>query len=77
MAAEQTIDPIHQFRIEPIIPMHIGKIDISFTNSSLFMMIVLALACVVMLAGTAGDRIVPGKLQSAAEMGYEFVGNMI
>ncbi len=77
MAAEQTIDPIHQFRIEPIIPMHIGKIDISFTNSSLFMMIVLALACVVMLAGTAGSRIVPGKLQSAAEMGYEFVGNMI
>ena len=77
MAAEQTIDPIHQFRIEPIIPMHIGGIDISFTNSSLFMVIVLALACIVMVAGTAGGRIVPGKLQSAAEMGYEFVGNMI
>ncbi len=77
MAAEQTIDPIHQFRIEPIIPMHIGGIDISFTNSALFMVLVLVLACVVMVAGTAGHRVVPGKLQSAAEMGYEFVGNMI
>ena len=77
MAAEQTIDPIHQFRIEPIIPMHIGRIDVSFTNSALFMVIVLALACVMMVAGTAGGRIVPGKLQSAAEMAYEFVGNMI
>ncbi len=77
MAAEQGIDPIHQFRIEPIIPLHIGGLDLSFTNSSLFMVIVLGLAVLLMVAGTAGHALVPGKVQSAAEMGYEFVANMI
>ena len=77
MAAEQAIDPIHQFRIEPIIPLHIGGLDLSFTNSSLFMVIVLGLAVLLMVAGTSGHALVPGKLQSAAEMSYEFVGNMI
>ena len=77
MAAEQGIDPIHQFRIEPIIPIHIGGLDLSFTNSSLFMVIVLGLACAMMVLGTSGNALVPGKIQSAAEMSYEFVGNMI
>jgi F-type H+-transporting ATPase subunit a len=77
VAAEQGIDPIHQFRIEPIIPIHIGGLDLSFTNSSLFMVIVLGLACALMILGTSSSALVPGKIQSAAEMSYEFVGNMI
>ena len=77
MAAEQAIDPIHQFRIEPLIPLHIGALDLSFTNSALFMVIVLALVVLLMVAGTSGSALVPGKVQSAAEMGYEFVGNMV
>ncbi len=77
MAAEQGIDPIHQFRIEPIIPLHIGGIDVSFTNSSLFMVIILGLACLLMIFGTASSALVPSRLQSAAEMGYEFVASTI
>ena len=77
MAAEQAIDPIHQFRIEPIIPLHIGGLDLSFTNSALFMVIAVALVLLLMLAGTSGSALVPGKVQSAAEMGYEFVANMV
>ena len=77
MAAEQAIDPIHQFRIEPLIPLHIGGLDLSFTNSALFMVIVLALVVLLMVVGTSGSALVPGKVQSAAEMGYEFVGNMV
>jgi F-type H+-transporting ATPase subunit a len=52
-------------------------LDLSFTNSSLFMVIVLGLACALMVLGTSGSALVPGKIQSAAEMSYEFVGNMI
>ncbi|RUU63521.1 F0F1 ATP synthase subunit A, partial [Mesorhizobium sp. M2C.T.Ca.TU.009.01.2.1] len=37
MAAADKVDPIHQFQIHPIIPLHIGGYDVSFTNSSLFM----------------------------------------
>ena len=32
-------DPIHQFEIKKIIPIEINNIDLSFTNSSLFMML--------------------------------------
>ena len=77
MAAEQAIDPIHQFRIEPIIPLHIGGLDLSFTNSSLFMVIALAIVVLLMVVGTGGGALVPGKMQSAAEMGYEFVAHMV
>ena len=77
MAAQQAIDPIHQFRIEPLIPLHIGGVNLSYTNSALFMTIVLGLAVLLMVVGTSGGALVPGKVQSAAEMGYEFVANMI
>jgi len=77
VAAEQTIDPISQFRIEPIIPIHLGSLDLSFTNSALFMVIVLGLSVALMVLGTSGHALVPGKIQSAAEMSYEFTANMI
>jgi F-type H+-transporting ATPase subunit a len=77
VAAEQGIDPIHQFRVEPIIPIHIGGVDVSFTNSSLFMLIIVGLACLLMVFGTSGNSLVPSRLQSAAEMGYEFVASTI
>ena len=77
MAAEQAIDPISQFRLEPIIPIHLGGWDFSLTNSSLFMFVVLGFALILMVAGTSGHALVPGRLQSAAEMSYEFTANMI
>ena len=42
MAAEGKIDPMHQFTVEPLVPLHIGGYDISFTNSSLWLLIALA-----------------------------------
>ena len=41
------------------------------------MEIAVALVLLLMLAGTSGSALVPGKVQSAAEMGYEFVANMV
>ena len=43
MAAEGKIDPMHQFTVEPLVPLHIGGYDVSFTNSSLWLMIGLAI----------------------------------
>jgi F-type H+-transporting ATPase subunit a len=42
MAADNPIDPIHQFEISKIADIQLGGIDISFTNSSLFMVFALA-----------------------------------
>ncbi len=79
MAAEAApaIDPIEQFNIEPLKALHIGGTDVSFTNASLFMVITLALISIVMLYGTSKRAVVPGRLQSLAEMAYEFVAGTV
>ena len=77
MAEEQAIDPIHQFNIQTIYPLHIGGLDASFTNSSLFMVIVVALIALLMIVFTSGSKLVPGRMQAAAEMAYEFVASTV
>ena len=71
------MDPIHQFTVQPFVPVHLFGLDLSFTNASLFMVLVVALVCIVMLIGTSQHSIVPGRLQSAAEMSYEFVASTV
>jgi F-type H+-transporting ATPase subunit a len=77
VAAADKVDPIHQFQIHPIIPLHIGGYDVSFTNSSLFMVVTIVLASGFLYMSTAGRALIPGRLQSISEMAYEFVGNML
>ncbi len=73
VAEEPTMDPIHQFVIKPIVGLHPFGIDASFTNASLLMVIVVLAAAALMLLGTRARALVPGRLQSIAEMTYEFV----
>jgi len=75
--AASVMDPIHQFHIKAIAPLSIGGIDASFTNASLFMVIILALIAFIMVVGTSGEHIIPNRLQTLAEMSYEFVASMI
>jgi F-type H+-transporting ATPase subunit a len=70
-------DPIHQFRIEPIVPLHIGSLDISFTNSALFMVLTVLGASAFLLLSTRQRKVVPGRWQSAAELAYEFVAKTL
>src|SRR3569832_2096313 len=70
------IDPIHQFNVEPLFTLgHIGNHTIAFTNSSLYMLVAVAIISILMLA--SGTQLVPGRLQSVAEISYEFVASMI
>jgi F-type H+-transporting ATPase subunit a len=70
------IDPIHQFNIEPLFTIgHIGNQTIAFTNSSLYMFLAVAVISLLMLA--SGRQLVPGRVQSVAEISYEFVAGMI
>ncbi len=76
--AENAIDPIHQFNVERILTMHpMGMIDASFTNASLLMVIILGLVTLLMIYGTSQRSLVPGRLQAAAEMSYEFVADTV
>jgi len=70
-------DPIHQFEIHTIVPIKIFGWDISFTNSSLFMLLTVVLITAFFMLSMRSRALVPGRLQSMAEVGYEFVGNML
>jgi len=70
------IDPMHQFTVEPIVPLHIGGYDISFTNSSLWLLISLALITGFMLMGMQ-RQLVPGRWQMAVEGLTGFIDDMV
>jgi F-type H+-transporting ATPase subunit a len=69
--------PLHQFLIERIVPLKIGSVDVSYTNSALLMTIAIAAIMLLLVGGTRRSALVPGRLQSAAELSYEFVANMV
>ena len=69
--------PMHQFEIERHLPLEIFGIDASFTNSSLFMVIAALSVSAFFVMSTSGRSLVPGRLQSLAEIAYEFVANMV
>src|SRR4030095_3555123 len=72
------MDPIHQFEIKNLFPIaHIGGMEIAFTNSALFMLIGLLLTLLLMLGATSSRALIPGRLQSVAEISYEFVANTL
>ncbi len=64
---------MHQFEIRRIVPIELFGYDISFTNSALFMVLAALAAALVFVHGTRLRQLVPGRLQSAAEMIYEFM----
>jgi len=70
-------DPISQFKLKEYIPLDIGGIDISFTNSSLFMVLTVVATTSFLLWATSGRGMVPSRAQSLAEMAYEFIANML
>src|ERR1700716_4291310 len=71
-------DPIHQFQITKLFTIgHIGGQEIAFTNSSAYMFVSVALISLLMIGGVAGRQLVPGRIQSMAELSYEFVANTI
>ena len=73
-----TIDPIEQFQIKNLMPMaHMGGHEIAFTNSALVMLIIVGLISLLLIGGTARRALVPGRVQSIAEMSYEFVANTV
>ena len=70
-------DPIHQFQISKLLDINVGGLDLSFTNSSLFMVATVAATSALLLLGTSGRGLIPSRLQSVVEMSYEFVANTL
>ena len=72
------MSPMEQFEVHRIgPPMHLFGYDVSFTNQSLFMCVVVAAVAVFFAVAVSRPRLVPGRMQSMAELSYEFVAGMI
>lgn len=69
--------PLEQFRIATLLPFRLGDVDVSFTNSALFMVLAVLAVTLLMTMATRRQAMVPGRWQSVAEMAYEFVAGMI
>lgn len=69
--------PMEQFEIIPIVDLSLGSIDISLTNSALWMLICTGAIIVFFAAATRRAAIIPNRIQSTAEVLYEFVSDLV
>ena len=76
MAATEE-SPLHQFAIERLVPLHVGGIDASFTNSALFMVAAVVIITAFVVLTMRNARLVPSRWQSVTELSYEFIAKMI
>lgn len=71
-------DPIQQFQIKNLVTLgHVGGQEIAITNSALYMAIAVGVIAFLMLGTTASRALVPGRMQSIAELSYEFVADTL
>ncbi|MBR1943906.1 MAG: F0F1 ATP synthase subunit A [Alphaproteobacteria bacterium] len=71
------IDPMASFEVKTLIPLKLFGIDVSITNSSLYMILVVILICVLFFIGTSDKSIIPGKLRYCLEKLFGFVNGII
>ena len=69
--------PLHQFELQNWVPISLGGLDISINKAVVFMWVVVSLAAVLMVMAGSARKLVPGKLQSLAEMMVDFIRSMI
>ena len=69
--------PLKQFEIQTLVPIRIGGIDVSLTNSSLYMTLVIITITLFLTLSMRRRSLVPGRWQSLAEIFYEFIAGMI
>ena len=79
MAESGMHSPLEQFEIKSLFPTgghgEVGLVD--FTNSSMTMVAALVLVSAFLILGMRRRALVPGRMQSLAEMSYEFVAGLI
>jgi F-type H+-transporting ATPase subunit a len=75
LAAGQS--PLAQFEIKRLVPIEIGDFDVSFTNSSAFMVLTVIAISAFLILGMRKNDLVPGRWQSMAELLYIFIANLL
>lgn len=76
-AGHEGHSPIHQFEISQFIPLKLFGVDASFTNSSFYMVLALGIITSFLILSMRSGSLVPGRLQSVAELVYKFVADTV
>src|SRR5215469_12918386 len=71
------MNPMAQFAVKPLVALHVGHFDVSFTNQALWMFIVIGVASVFLYISATSRSLVPTRMQSLVELWYEFTADMI
>ena len=69
--------PLHSFELHNIIPITLGGLDVSINKAVLIMWVVVGLVAVLMVLAGSARKLVPGKLQSLAEILVDFIRGII
>lgn len=71
------IDPLHQFAISPLLKLEFCGVDLSFTNSSLSVLIAVCLVYILFACGLKKGGMVPNRLQAFIEIIHNFVAGTL
>ncbi len=69
--------PLDQFKIKKLVDIEVAGLDLSFTNTSLYMLIATFAIVAFMLIATRKKSLIPTRLQVVAESVYGFLENMV
>ena len=69
--------PVEQFTIKVLFALNLFGYDVSFTNSSLFMVLTVLASIAFLALAIRPASLIPGRMQGLAEMFYEFVADMV
>jgi F-type H+-transporting ATPase subunit a len=69
--------PLEQFMIKPLIPIYIGGLNFSFTNSSLFMLLTVITLGTIIYYGLGKPSLIPQRFQAMNELLYQFIQQML
>ncbi len=70
-------DPLEQFDVNTLVPIKLGTMDASLTNSGLYMILTVIAVTLFLTLSIRRRGMVPGRWQSLAELCYEFVAGML
>jgi F-type H+-transporting ATPase subunit a len=70
-------DPMHQFKIDKLFDLKVGDLDLSFTTSAFWMVVGVLVLIGFLAIATASMKTVPGRLQSLAEIWYQFIAGIV
>lgn len=71
-------DPTQQFEIKPLVRIaEIGGYDLSITNSTVYMGVIVACIGLFLMLSTRGRRLIPDRWQSVSEILYEFIAETL